>query len=69
MLFKNEKYEVSLPEGATKYIVKNIDTGVIEFEGESLPRCVIVAQESEAALSRLMPKEEAPSEANVIRLR
>lgn len=68
MLYKNNRYEVTLPEGGTEYLVTNSETGVVEYRSEQLPKCIIVAQESEAALKRLMP-EEGGDETNIVRLR
>lgn len=69
MLYTNKNYKVELAEGATEYTVTNVETGVVEFTNPSLPRCIIVAQESEAALDRYLPKEVNQDASNVISLR
>lgn len=69
MLYTNKNYKVELAEGGEEYTVTNIATGVVEFSNPSLPRCLIVAQESDAALDRFMPKEEVANAPNIVSIR
>lgn len=69
MLYENKNYKVELAENGQEYTVTNIATGVVEFMNTSLPRCLIVAQESDSALDRYMPKEETVDAPNVVSIR
>ena len=69
MLYTNKNYKVELAENGQEYTVTNIATGVVEFSNPSLPRSIIVAQESDSALDRYLPKEEVANAHNIVSIR
>lgn len=69
-LFENKNYKVELNDTGDGYAVVNLETGVTEFESTSLPRSIIVADESEGALDRyLKVSVEGADAPNVFPLR
>lgn len=69
MIYENKNYKVEKAEDGEGYTVTNLATGVVEFSNASLPRSIIVAVESDSALDRYLPKEEAASAPNIVPIR
>jgi len=47
----NENYEVIVNEEVTEYLVKNSNSGVIEFQAPSLPECIFAAENLNVVLT------------------
>lgn len=57
--YRGATYVVTLEDGGDKYKVTNLNTGVVEYENTSLPRCLITAEESDWYFEKRKEREEA----------
>ena len=68
-LYSIGDYEVRIKETEDTriYVVVNSNTGVVEYENKSLPRCMCIADESDDYLKRHAEyeKKEAPKESKI----
>lgn len=58
LFLQGVNYSVTVNEEGNGYQVTNLATGVVEYTNTSLPRCLIIAEESEDYLSRRKQEEE-----------
>lgn len=58
-LYRGRLYEVSINGNGDGYQVTNLVTGVVEYENKSLPRCLIIFDESEDYMGNRKDREEA----------
>ena len=66
--FNTVNYTVQLSNNRDSYEVVNKETGVVEFEDTSLPRCIIVAEESQNFFDKRKAKQEKEVRGEVVAL-
>lgn len=59
-LYRGSTYEVSINDAGDGYQVTNLVTGIIEYKNASLPRCLIIFDESEDFMKDWREKSEKP---------
>jgi hypothetical protein len=71
MIYETPHYVVQLTEGSQSYSVVNKTTGVVEYDGNVLPRAIIAANEYELHLSALLKLDEkgVHNAANIVSIR